>query len=120
MAYVKKGDAIQIPVYLDLVTGPDDNPVITPIDIGEVAEVEVVLEKIRHVYPDDMHYDAEENAVLFPLTQEETFAICGIKTIPMDVRVAFVNGAVRGIPEYIRINLADALSDAILGEEAGG
>ena len=102
---IKQGDQYYLPIYIK-----SDG---SPLDVDDVSEVEFVLGKIIKTYPDEVSYDSEEGAFLFPITQEETFAMRDID-VKFDVRVKFKNQSVVGLKPVRTIPMTEALSKEVL------
>ena len=101
---IKQGDAYLIPIALRM-----NN---TSISDKDIEVIEVFFGTVRKTYPGEITY---QNGVLFyPVTQEETLALQEEKTIYMDVRVKFTNGSCIGVPEKLRVDVADATSLEVL------
>ncbi|MBQ7459835.1 MAG: hypothetical protein IJP67_07040 [Oscillospiraceae bacterium] len=104
---IKQGDAYSIAVRAEL-NGES-------LNMAEVESVEVMIgENIRKVYPGDISYDDENETLLVPVTQEETFSLTAGSTAPVDLRVKFIGGSVIGARRMIYVATNDALSEAIL------
>ncbi len=70
----------------------------TPADGSTFAEVEIVVGSMRKTMTSGaVVYDAGKQAFLFPLTQEETFALTTGAPVGAQVRVKLPSGDVFGI-----------------------
>lgn len=75
---IMQGDQYAVPV--EILTSDD-----RPADGDTFAEVEIVICGIRKTLTSgEVVYDADRHAFLFPLTQEETFAL---RDLPQQARV---------------------------------
>ena len=102
-----KGDCYALPLSVTL-----DGET---LDIGQVACAEVFLAGNRKLYDGGegaVTWDAENGVFLYPLTQEETFAIrSGCQ--PAQLRLKLTDGSVFGTP--IRyVSFGDVLSGEVL------
>ena len=102
-----KGDCYALPLSVTL---DGDAP-----DIGQVACAEVCLAGHRKLYDGGqgaVTWDAENQVFLYPLTQEETFAIRSGRQ-PVQLRLKLTDGTVFGSP--IRyVSFGDVLSGEVL------
>ncbi|MBQ6756519.1 MAG: hypothetical protein IJP43_06210 [Oscillospiraceae bacterium] len=103
--YIKNGDAYSVPIEI---LNNDE-----PLDLSAVDKVEIVINRLRKVYPEDMTYDETEGVFLFPLTQEQTFAM-KTSVSSLDVRVKLTTGDVIGIRDFIKFQIVPALSSEVL------
>ena len=85
-----------------------------PLDMTTIDEVEFVIGQMRKLYPGEVVLD-EGGTFLFPLTQEETFAIQR-SSQHVQIRVKFKGGAT---PTVIGVDVgdiyvADSISKVVL------
>lgn len=84
-----------------------------PLDMDTVDEIEFVVGKLRKLYPGEVMLD-EEGRFLFPLTQQETFAVQR-SSQHVQIRVKF-----KGDPPVVvgvdvgDIYVADSISKVVL------
>lgn len=104
--YIKQGDEYDIPIALEL-NGQT-------LDITAVEAVEVYLGDLRKTYPGEIEYDSENDRLLFPVTQGETFSMEENSAVPLDVRVRFINGDVMGSRAMKYITVYDAISEVVI------
>lgn len=84
-----------------------------PLDMTTVDEVEFVIGKMRKLYPGEVVLD-EDGTFLFPLTQQETFAVQR-SSQHVQIRVKF-----KGDPPVVvgvdvgRINVDESVSKEVL------
>lgn len=83
-----QGDAYALPIEIQTADGLANGQTF--------ADVEIMIGPIRRTLRDgSLTYDADQQAFLFPLSQQDTFALCsGIK--PGQVRVRTHDGQVFG------------------------
>lgn len=96
--------------YAIVFTGSQDGK---PLDMTTIDEIEFTVDRLRKTYPGDVTQDADGN-FLFPLTQEETFAIQR-SSQHVQIRVKF-----KGDPPVVvgvdvgDIYVADSISKVVL------
>ena len=92
--------------YAIVFTGSQDGK---PLDMATIDEIEFTVDRLRKTYPGDVTQDADGN-FLFPLTQEETFAIQR-SSQHVQIRVKFKGGAT---PTVIGVDVGDiSVTDSI-------
>lgn len=97
-----QGDAYRIPFEVADATGE-------PVVPEQVASIEFAVGSLVKSYPAEVEY--ADGAYLFPLTQQETFAMGA--NAPAQVRVKFASGDVVGA--YLgHIDVRESLSKAVL------
>lgn len=97
--------------YAIVFTGSQDGK---PLDMSTIDEIEFTVDRLRKTYPGDVTQDEDGN-FLFPLTQEETFAIQR-SSQHVQIRVKFKGGAtptVIGV-DVGDISVADSISKVVL------
>lgn len=96
--------------YAIVFTGSQDGK---PLDMTTIDEIEFTVDRLRKTYPGDVTQDADGN-FLFPLTQEETFAIQR-SSQHVQIRVKF-----KGDPPVVvgvdvgRISVDESISKEVL------
>ena len=108
MASIKQGDAYGLPFQIR-----QEDGLITAETLDTVEVVEVYLGQERKEYraegDGEIYFDSEQNAFIYPLTQQETFAMPP-RMIPADIRVKFKGEQVVGIQEPLFVSVKDAVS----------
>ncbi|MBP0989967.1 MAG: hypothetical protein J5874_02160 [Oscillospiraceae bacterium] len=66
----------------------------TGFDIGDVEKIEFTVGNLSKTYPGQVVYDPSSEEFLFPLTQRETFGMCGRQ--PAEARIKFSSGNIQG------------------------
>lgn len=89
MLSIMQGDQYNVPILIKAYDG-------TAINIDIVSDVEVMIGKLRKRYPGEITYSTERNRWIFPLTQDESFALATSRQ-PVQVRIKFNNGDVVGV-----------------------
>lgn len=77
------------------------------------ADVEISIGNItKTMSSGDITFDAEQNAFMFPITQQETFAL---RNTPqkVQIRVKYASGDVYGV-DIDKIDVAGSISKAVL------
>ena len=106
---LKQGDAYKFPVTLYL-NGEKMTGSILPL----LEVIEFTLGNLEPVPLDPTEiYSETLEAFLFPVTQEQTFALEEGRT-EMDIRVQFLGGDVLGIRQKIKLKVMDATSEEVL------
>lgn len=103
MTVIKQGDQYSLPIALRF----DGDAV----DSSDIDTIELYFGKTRYTYPGDLTYT--DGIIYLPLTQEITLALKSF-SVSIDLRVKFANGDVVGIPEKLRVTIADATSEEVL------
>lgn len=102
-AVIKQGDALNIGVEVNLVTGCGDDAVVSQVTETDLVGAEAIIDKVefmlggilRWVYPDSASFDDTDDKFLLPLTQQQSFQLMPDEDAALDVRVKFK-------PEYTR------------------
>jgi len=103
---LKQGDEYSVPLEAKL-NGET-------LDIEAVDTAEICLGDLRKVYPGEIEYDEAEACFLFPVTQEETFAMPANGAVELDVRIKFIDGSVVGCKRIKYLSIYDAKSEAVI------
>lgn len=83
-----QGDQYSIPVYI---TSQG-----THLDISNISAVEITIHNIVKKYPNEISYDIDSGAFLFPITQQETFSLPKKKRLYAQSRVMYNDGTIYG------------------------
>lgn len=103
---IMQGDAFDILVTLTDETGTD---VITP---DNASDVEITLGRFIKTYlGGGVSYDTENDAWVFPVSQLESFSMCGVVT--MQARVKFSANEVSGV-NVAKISILPSCSREVL------
>lgn len=81
-----QGDQYYIPVYITAQG--------TYLDLSEIREVEITLHNITKKHPDEVNYDADMGAFLFPITQKESFSLPTKKRLYGQSRIHYNDGTI--------------------------
>ena len=104
---IKRGDAYTIPIGL---TADGDAIAIEDVERVRFAFASPGREPLAKEYPGEVTYDSEDGTFLFPVTQEETYALrAGV--LLYDVKVCFAGGDVIGLKPVGAITVVDALEE---------
>lgn len=106
---IMQGDAYSIPIQIETESGIADATTFSDVEIVIGTLAKSLLEKNPEK---KLEYDAEKEAFLFPITQNESFAMRSAIQ-PVQVRVKTGSGEVIGIP-LGDINIVESASKEVL------
>lgn len=106
---IMQGDQYGIPVQIETESGIANSGTFADVEIVVGSFVKSLLAKEQEK---KLSYDSEAQAFLFPITQEESFAMRNVIQ-PVQVRVKTGSGEVIGIP-LGDINIVESASKEVL------
>ena len=103
--FLRKGNTYELEWQLTYADG-------TAINIDEVDVVQFIIDDLSKEYPTDVTYDANKQAFIIKLTQEETYKF-EAHGVDIQVRIKFNDGSVDAT-DVETVNVKDVLTREIL------